>query len=72
MKYEGKLSKFLKAHKCYDEFVKAIRVKYQQSLEEFCDKSDARYYILCGVDWDSSKKGIDFWIALNKEWKNGE
>ena len=71
MKYEGKLSKFLKAHKCYNEFVKAIKVKYQQSLEKYCGETDVRHYIMSGIDWDSSKKGIDFWVALNKKWRNG-
>ena len=62
MKYEGKLSKFLKAHKCYDEFVKAIRVKYQQSLEEFCDKTDARLYIIPVLIGKVQKKGLTFGV----------
>ncbi len=70
MKYEDKLSKFLKAHKCYNEFVKAIRVKYGESLEKYCNMIDVRQYIKSGIDWKSSKKGLDFWHGLHKKWIN--
>lgn len=72
MKYEAKLEKFLKAHGCYSEFMKAIKTKYHESLEEYCDKTDVRLYIKCGIGWDSSKKGFDFWSKLHKEWINGK
>ena len=69
MKYEDKLEKFLRDNGCYTDFTKAIKVKYNQSLEEYCDKTDVRQYITCGIDWNSSKKGLDFWGALNNKWK---
>lgn len=70
MKYEGKLSKFLKKHRCYNEFKASIREKYNQSLEEYCDMTDVGRYIISGIDWDSSRKGLDFWAGLHKMWKN--
>ncbi len=70
MKYEAKLEKFLRANRCYTEFTKSIRPKRYKSLEEYCDFCDVRHYIVCGISWNSGKKGIDFWIALNKEWRN--
>ena len=71
MKYEIELEKFLRANRCYTEFMKAIRLKSYKSLEEYCDFCDARHYIISGISWDSGKKGPDFWIALNKKWRNG-
>lgn len=70
MKYEAKLEKFLRNHGCYTDFMKAIKKKYRESLEEYCHTTDVRQYIKSGIDWDSSKKGIDFWSALHREWKN--
>ena len=72
MKYESKLSKFLKDNRCYTEFTKAIKRKYKQSLEQYCDTTDVRRYISSGIDWDNTKKGLDLWVALNKKWINNE
>ena len=64
------LAKFLKKHGVYREFTKGVK-KHRSGenfLADFCKDNPANTYISCGLCWDKTKKGLDFWVELNKKW----
>lgn len=65
-----KLETFLRKKKLWTEFEREFENYRGYSIKEWIEENgDEKGYFDCAFRWSRTKKGIDFWIIIDKEYE---
>ena len=63
---------FLKKRRLFAEFNRLQqnnKLRAKESLNVFCKRLPAEFYIVSAILWDDGDRGYDFWESIHHEWK---